>query len=206
MTLGSRKVCERVLPERCWPMRKASSLFYSWLVLTTVIVSFAARATADDFQAKLASEGFWKTKVIVARPRSYASQAYCVRLCDGFYWPVSSRKGSRHAVKQCASSCRAPVRLFRVSVNGRAEDMRDAKGRKYSALPNAFKYRTVYSRACTCRSPPWSETELKRHANYSAGSRRTTRTDRDKRQKRRPIKSASGRLLQFGTWSVLTER
>ncbi len=97
----------------------------------------------------------------------------CVRLCDGFYFPISNAAPgsslSRDAEK-CSSSCGAEARLFYYpNAGGDIEGMVDLTGMAYAALPNAFKYRKTLVQGCLCRPQPWSETELNRHRAYALG-------------------------------------
>ena len=95
----------------------------------------------------------------------------CVRLCDGFYFPISFATGgaglSRDA-DACSASCGAEARLFYYpNAGGSIEAMVDLAGFGYAALPNAFKYRKTLVEGCQCRPQPWSETELQRHRGYA---------------------------------------
>lgn len=96
----------------------------------------------------------------------------CVRLCDGYYFPISfSTKRSRFARDEqvCQSQCSSEARLFyHSSSDPNAEDLRDRDGNRYEDLANAFVYRTTYNRSCQCRPEPWSEEARQRHAAYAA--------------------------------------
>ncbi|MBX9711607.1 MAG: DUF2865 domain-containing protein [Xanthobacteraceae bacterium] len=74
--------------------------------------------------------------------------AYCVRTCDGRYFPVPAGGGqSRAAI--CKSFCPASeTKVFTGSTidNASASD----SGKSYSSLPNAFRYRTELVSGCTC--------------------------------------------------------
>jgi hypothetical protein len=97
----------------------------------------------------------------------------CVRLCDGFYFPVSSAATQSSFARDadaCSASCGAEARLFHhPNVGGDVDTMVDLTGMAYSALPNAFKYRQTLVPSCRCRPQPWSETELQRHRAYAQG-------------------------------------
>ena len=96
----------------------------------------------------------------------------CVRLCDGYYFPVSfstrkSQFDDDEAV--CKSKCSSDTRLFYFNnSDGSHETMVDRSGRAYADLKNAFLYRTVYNKSCQCRPDPWSEAEKQRHAMYQS--------------------------------------
>jgi hypothetical protein len=84
------------------------------------------------------------------RPR-YSSggggQAYCVRTCDGRYFPVTGSDNASRAAS-CSSFCPASeTKLFYGSSidNASAEN-----GKSYSDLPNAFRYRNELVGGCTC--------------------------------------------------------
>jgi hypothetical protein len=82
----------------------------------------------------------------------------CVRTCDGFYFPISYATSPDHFrddEKTCQRLCPASeVVLF--SHRNPGEDMNQAtsiNGALYSTLPNAFRYRTEFNPACTCKRP-----------------------------------------------------
>jgi uncharacterized protein DUF2865 len=79
----------------------------------------------------------------------------CVRLCDGFYFPISyavPASGLGRDAEQCRASCGPEARLFyHPSPGGSAENMVDLSGRAYSALPTAFTYRKTLVAGCSCR-------------------------------------------------------
>jgi hypothetical protein len=74
-------------------------------------------------------------------PSSYGSNGYrtlCVRMCDGYYWPISfstSRYGLTRDAQRCESSCGAPARLFYYrNPGGCVEGMVDLQGNPYANL------------------------------------------------------------------------
>ncbi len=81
----------------------------------------------------------------------------CVRSCDGYYFPISfstTASAFRHDEATCRAMCPgADVALYVYRNPGEDSDqMVSLAGVPYTALPNAFRYRTQYDRACTC--PP----------------------------------------------------
>jgi hypothetical protein len=107
----------------------------------------------------------------LGRPGTY--RTLCVRLCDGFYFPVSSAttgSGLSRDADACSASCGTEARLFYYpNAGGDVDSMVDLTGLAYSSLPNAFKYRKTLVPECRCRPQPWSEAELQRHRTYAAG-------------------------------------
>jgi Protein of unknown function (DUF2865) len=81
----------------------------------------------------------------------------CVRLCDGFYFPISFAtrgNGLARDAEQCTASCGLEARLFyHPNPGGSVEGMTDLLGRAYSALPTAFTYRKTLVTGCSCRPP-----------------------------------------------------
>ncbi len=106
------------------------------------------------------------------RPRYGATfRSVCVRLCDGYYFPVSfsvtSDRLERDA-KVCASRCGNQGRLFvHNNPSGSADDMVDLAGRPYRQLKTAFLYRTEYVASCTCQPQPWEAASQDRHRGYA---------------------------------------
>jgi hypothetical protein len=105
------------------------------------------------------------------RPLSDTFRTVCVRLCDGYYFPVSfsvTEERLAHDAQVCASRCGVQGRLFRHrNPGGSAEDMQDLQGRPYSKLQTAFLYRTQYVPSCTCQPHPWEAASLDRHRVYA---------------------------------------
>jgi hypothetical protein len=75
------------------------------------------------------------------------ARAFCVRTCDGRYFPVQAHAGMS-AAEACHSFCPASeTRLF----GGSNIDTATAPdGARYSDLPNAFAYRKSVVTGCTC--------------------------------------------------------
>jgi hypothetical protein len=81
----------------------------------------------------------------------------CVRTCDGFYFPISfSTVPSQFAADSdtCQAMCPGTeTSLYTYRNPGEnTEQMVSLSGDPYTALPNAFKFRTSYDKACTCGS------------------------------------------------------
>lgn len=80
---------------------------------------------------------------------SYASPsaAYCVRTCDGRYFPISANNDQSRAAT-CNSLC--PASETKVFYGNSIDHARSESGKPYSSLPNAFKYREQLVQGCTC--------------------------------------------------------
>jgi hypothetical protein len=96
----------------------------------------------------------------------------CVRLCDGYYFPVSFKTNGANLDADdviCQSSCDAPARLFYYRNPGEEiENMRDLDGQAYSSLKNAFRYRKEFVSDCRCRPEPWTREARRKHEAYAA--------------------------------------
>lgn len=75
------------------------------------------------------------------------STAYCVRTCDGRYFPISANSEQSRAAT-CSSLC--PASDTKVFYGSSIEHARSDGGKSYSSLPNAFKYREQLVGGCTC--------------------------------------------------------
>lgn len=80
-------------------------------------------------------------------PAPAPSAVYCVRLCDGRYFPIQRTSGA-NAAELCNSFCPATqTRLF----SGSGIDHAVASdGSRYTSLRNAFVYRARVVENCTC--------------------------------------------------------
>ena len=84
------------------------------------------------------------------RPRAAytgGSQAYCVRTCDGRYFPISASDGQSRAAS-CNSFC--PASETKVVYGRSIDDAATENGKPYSELSNAFRYRSEIVAGCTC--------------------------------------------------------
>jgi Protein of unknown function (DUF2865) len=85
------------------------------------------------------------------RPRvSYGGgggQAYCVRTCDGRYFPITAADGQSRAAS-CNSFC--PAGETKVVYGSSIDQAVTENGKPYSELPNAFRYRNEIVAGCTC--------------------------------------------------------
>jgi Protein of unknown function (DUF2865) len=74
-------------------------------------------------------------------------QAYCVRTCDGRYFPLPASDNASRAAS-CNSFC--PASETKVVYGGNIDSAATDNGKPYSELPNAFRYRTEIVTGCTC--------------------------------------------------------
>lgn len=84
-------------------------------------------------------------------PRQRASYgggtAYCVRGCDGRYFPAQGNDAESKA-QSCKSFC--PTSETSLVYGGNIDDATTESGKSYSELPNAFRYRNEIVAGCTC--------------------------------------------------------
>ncbi len=130
--------------------------------------SFAPAAQAEDFLSALfgafgggrshapslplpfAGEGNPFAPLNDARSRagySGGGQAYCVRTCDGRYFPISASDNQSRAAS-CSSFC--PASETKVVYGSNIDNAATENGKPYSELPNAFRYRNELVAGCTC--------------------------------------------------------
>ena len=79
--------------------------------------------------------------------RSGGGSAYCVRTCDGRYFPVPTGSGESRAAA-CSSLC--PASETKVVYGGSIDNAATETGKSYADLPNAFRYRNEIVAGCTC--------------------------------------------------------
>jgi hypothetical protein len=78
---------------------------------------------------------------------SGGSQAYCVRTCDGRYFPITG-SDSQSRTASCNNFC--PASETRVVYGINIDNAATEGGKPYSELPNAFRYRNELVAGCTC--------------------------------------------------------
>jgi hypothetical protein len=95
----------------------------------------------------------------------------CVRLCDGYFWPISFTATKREFARDsevCERSCGSPAVLhFYRSPGQEPRDMVDLTGQPYVKIGTAFRYRVSYDSTCKCRPHPWEEASRQQHLSYA---------------------------------------
>lgn len=81
------------------------------------------------------------------RPRFSGGQAYCVRSCDGRYFPISGSDSQSRAAS-CNGFC--PASETKLVYGSTIDNAVTESGKPYSELPNAFRYRNELVAGCTC--------------------------------------------------------
>jgi hypothetical protein len=148
-------------------MSKGGLAFGGAVALIAIVIAPAAQAE-DFFSALFGAFGVHRPQPMTpipyggeettafppegsaARPRVYSyggSQAYCVRTCDGRYFPISS-SGNQSRASSCNSFC--PAGETKVIYGGNIDSAVTEDGKPYSELPNAFRYRDELVAGCTC--------------------------------------------------------
>src|SRR5882757_1306537 len=134
-------------------------------VAAVTVVAAAPQAQAEDFLSALfgafsgrhspqlpiplpfANNGAGAGAPSDARPIGTGGQAYCVRTCDGRYFPISASDGQSRAAS-CNSFC--PASETKVVYGSNINSAATETGKPYSELPNAFRYRNELVAGCTC--------------------------------------------------------
>ncbi len=99
----------------------------------------------------------------------------CVRLCDGYYFPVSFSTLPNHFQRDsdaCQSKCAAPVELYYHQNPGAGVDQAvSAKSNtNYTALKTAFRYRKEFVHGCSCKEAEYQPGAGERRADTPAGT------------------------------------
>jgi hypothetical protein len=90
----------------------------------------------------------------LATPRMPAGKPVCVRLCDGYFFPLqqAGQGLAEDGDSQCQALCPgAQTRLY--FTQGGIESAVSATGEAYADLDNALRYRKRYDATCSCRRP-----------------------------------------------------
>jgi Protein of unknown function (DUF2865) len=84
-------------------------------------------------------------------PRPHASAgsgpAFCVRSCDGRYFPLTTRGGAMPA-QMCQAFC--PASATKVFFGSTIDGASSANGERYADSANAYAYRKALRADCTC--------------------------------------------------------
>jgi hypothetical protein len=142
--------------------RRSGGQVAVWVVAALCALMPAPAAQAEDFLSALfgafgrphapsmplpfANEG----DPVTLQPRAGypgGGQAYCVRTCDGRYFPISASDSQSRAAS-CNSFC--PASETKVVYGSTIDNAATEGGKPYSELPNAFRYRNELVAGCTC--------------------------------------------------------
>ncbi len=144
------------------------------VMISRVPDNAAATSAAVGEEAASPDVDEWATYEPWTPDRDDTYRTVCVRLCDGAYFPISfatTRDRFKADAAKCKSTCGSPAKLFVGRPDGLADDLADVHGQLYADLPNAFKYRTSYDAACTCKAQPWETSEIQRHRQLAEAAR-----------------------------------
>lgn len=100
-----------------------------------------------------------------------AHRTVCVRLCDGYFWPISFATSGENFERDqavCENSCSSPAKLYVYENPGQeSEQMVSLKGQPYTKLSTAFQFRTKLDQSCKCNAHPWEQEAVDRHRKYA---------------------------------------
>ena len=102
-------------------------------------------------QANLFADPFGLNQQAAPPPRPVASSssgpAFCVRSCDGKYFPLMAR-GNATPVAMCQAFC--PASVTKVFYGSTIEGAASGNGEHYADSENAFAFRKALRADCTC--------------------------------------------------------
>lgn len=128
----------------CLPLSAQAEDFFSAL-----FGGFGAREPAPPPRPFFAP--FQRDDAPVDMPRRRAAygggQAWCVRTCDGRYFPVTG-PDDKSRIESCNSFC--PASHTALVYGNDIDSAASEDGKPYSELPNAFRYRKELVADCTC--------------------------------------------------------
>jgi hypothetical protein len=148
-------------------VRRSGRLLLLGAALLSCVAALTPAARAEDFLSALfgafghhrphlpsmplpfANEGEANAPASPAevRPRFAGGQAYCVRTCDGRYFPITG-PGNESRAAACNSFC--PASETKLVYGSNIDNAATEAGKPYSELPNAFRYRNEVVAGCTC--------------------------------------------------------
>jgi hypothetical protein len=120
---------------------------------TAIIRPPVARAAAIKPNLQKPAEGAIRARHALIRRGMPAATNYCVRLCDGFAFPLGAvGAGLRAQEAACRNSCPgAETALYSLPAGARDLDQLRQGSARYTALASAFRYREHLNPACACR-------------------------------------------------------
>jgi hypothetical protein len=101
-------------------------------------------------QANFFADPFGLNQQPTPPPRAVASSgsgpAFCVRSCDGRYFPLS--RGNASPVQMCQAFC--PASITKVFFGSTIDSASSSNGERYADSENAYAYRKALRADCTC--------------------------------------------------------
>jgi hypothetical protein len=137
-----------VVSAACLPFAANAEDFFSALFR-----AFGARPPGPPPRPFFAPFGRDEGPVEVPRRRATydsgqnSGQAWCVRSCDGRFFPITGSDGKSRA-QSCNSFC--PASQTSLVYGSDIDNAVTEDGKPYSELPNAFRYRNELVAGCTC--------------------------------------------------------
>ncbi|HZE53764.1 MAG TPA: DUF2865 domain-containing protein [Bradyrhizobium sp.] len=97
-------------------------------------------------QASFFADPLSQNQPPASRPASGSGPAFCVRSCDGRYFPLAH--GNTSPVQMCQAFCPAsPTKVF---FGSQIDSAMTTTGERYADSENAFAYRKALRADCTC--------------------------------------------------------
>ena len=95
------------------------------------------------------------------RPGTNTYRTVCVRLCDGYFFPVSFATLENHFerdIDACESQCAAPAELYYYQNPGGSMEqaMSVRKRTPYTGLKTAFRFRKEFVQGCSCKQAEYT--------------------------------------------------
>lgn len=109
----------------------------------------------------------------------------CVRLCDGYYFPMSfATTTNRFSTDEevCQTKCAAPAKLFSYpNPGGDPQQMQSITGVPYGELKNAWRFKKEFVKGCSCKATEYNPVllEAKPKTELSETPSKDTLKDQD---------------------------
>ncbi len=102
----------------------------------------------SDPRADLVGRGETNPNLRAEPAAPAGGKAFCVRLCDGRYYPITAASANSTPVQMCSAMC--PAAKTKVFHGGEIASAADSTGARYSKLDQAFAYRKSIVPGCSC--------------------------------------------------------
>jgi len=126
----------------CLPAAAQAQDFFS-----NLFGGFEARPRAPQQMVPFGNDDARPSPAPRARASSGGGQAWCVRTCDGRYFPIAG-PDNQSKTNSCNSFC--PASETKLVYGTEIDNAATEAGKPYSELPNAFRYRNELVAGCTC--------------------------------------------------------
>ena len=143
------------------------------------------------------------------RFRFATHRTLCVRLCDGYYFPMSfATTTNRFSTDEevCQSKCAAPAQLFTYpNPGGNPQQMFSINGMPYGDLKNAWRFKKEFVKGCSCKAAEYNPLLMEENEKAAKQAEQNKKEDPPSQENTPKKEEADNQALKEETKAELKE-